>query len=305
VTEVDLVLPSEDPGLVVSSDDFLLEYHPETSTQIAVVVSVPHYGIGSPRQYTTDEFTTTLGHHLAYGFADDYAAELYGHLHLSGASVVATQLSRLFVDVNRPRDDFAVEDGLVYSKTGVVRTHSRRDMPIFAEPTDHAEAEFRLRQFYDPYYASLGYWLAQRIEQHGHCVLLDAHTANARRMGDHQVVLGTSRGRTASADLVDVVRSVFVDHGFDVEVNVPGYGGANIVRSFGAHERPATEALQIEINAGLLQTLDNDAFINSQIDGRRPPPDMSMLSRLRACIADVVSACGKYVANGRTRSPLA
>ncbi len=302
MVEAGLVLPGEDPGLVVSGDDFLLERHPVNVDELPVVVSVPHYGIGSPRKFAVEEFATRLGHHLAYGYADDYAAELYGHLHDIGATVIATQLSRLFVDVNRPRDDFSVEDGVVYSKTGVVRTHSRRDTPIFAEPPDHAEAEFRLRQFYDPYYSALNRCLQARADTFGHVVLLDAHTANARRMGNHQVILGTSRGRTASPELVDVIGATFIQHGFDVQLNVPGYGGANIVRSFGAHQRDRTEAVQIEINAGLLQTLDHDAFIKTQIDGIRPAPDMATLTRLRACMEELVVACDGYARSIANRS---
>ena len=293
-----VMLPTSDPGLIVSADDFLVEKLAPGEDALPVVVSVPHYGIGSPRRFEVDEFASRLGHHLAYGFADDYAAELYGDLHEAGASVLATQLSRLFVDVNRPRDDFRVEDGIVYSRTGVVRTHSRRDNPIFKEPPDHAEAEYRLRQFYDPYYARLQSLLDDHARTYGNAVLLDMHTANARRMGEHQIVLGTSRNRTASTEFVSVMCRIFSSHGFEVEVNVPGYGGANIVRQFGSHQQQHLQAVQVEVNAGLLQTVGHDEFIKTQIDGSRPLPDMRMLARLRACMAEIVVASGEVARAG-------
>jgi N-formylglutamate amidohydrolase len=285
----DLELPEHDPGLIVDPLNFLIERAPVERGP--VVVSVPHYGVGSPRVYHATEFASKLGHHLAFGFADDYAAEIYGELHHAGAVVVATKLSRLFVDVNRPRDDFEVRDGAVYSRTGVVRTHSRRDIPIFTQSPDAADAELRLSGFYDPYYEALDTHLQAAQARHGHAILLDMHTANAQRMGTHQVVLGTSRNRTASTVLVEQIAAVFERHDFTVELNVPGYGGANIVRHFGEYQRPGTQAVQVEINAGLLQTLENDDFIRTQINGRRPPPDLATLARLRRCALEVVRVC--------------
>lgn len=280
--------PVDDPELIVSPQDFLVER--PASVWAPVVVSVPHYGIGSPRAYQADEFATRLGHHLAFGFADDYAAELYGDLAEAGAHVVATRLSRLFVDVNRPRDDMELKDGRAYSRGGVIRTHSRRDTSIFTTPPTADEAERRLADFYDPFYAAVQAALDTRRESFGHALLLDMHTANARRMGEHQIVLGTSRNRTAANDTVEMLTKVFEAHGFTVDLNVPGYGGANVVRSFGAHAQHGFEAVQIEVNAGLLQPLENSEFIALQIDGHRPPPRAEVLAALQACLREVVTA---------------
>ena len=167
-----------DPGLLVAPDNFLVQRAP-AGTAGAVVVSVPHFGIGSPRPYTADEFATRLGHHLAFGFQDAYVPHLYGALHEHGARLVATQLSRLFVDVNRPRDDFERKGDHVHSRDGVIRTHSRRGTPIFTTPPTAHEAEERLEQFYDPYYAALENALGRAIGGYGHAVLLDLHTASA------------------------------------------------------------------------------------------------------------------------------
>lgn len=288
-------LAESDPQLVVTPDDFLIRHSADDAEPLAVVASVPHYGVGSPRVYDADEFETHLGLHLAFGFVDDYAPQLYGDLHRMGAQLVATRLSRLFVDVNRPRDDFKREGDHVHSRTGVIRTHSRRGTPIFTTPPTVHEAELRLEAFYDPYYAALEYALEACVAEYGRAVLLDLHTASAQRMGDHEVVLGTSRGRTAGDELVDRMRAIFESYGWRCDVDVPGYAGANIVRSFGAHEREDTEAVQIEISAGLLQTMAYDDFVRTQIGGRRPAPDAGALSRLRDCIAEVVRQSDAHV----------
>lgn len=283
-----------DPVLVVAPETFLIERHPSVMNARAVVVSVPHYGIGSPRRYTADEFSTHLGHHLAFGFQDAFAPHLYGALHEQGARLVATQLSRLFVDLNRPRDDFERNGDHVHSRSGVLRTHTRRGTPIFTTaPTAH-EAALWLQHFYDPYYAALEHALERCIGRHQHAVLLDVHTASGQRMGKHQIVLGTSRRRTAAPALVQALQELFSRHGFKCDVDVPGYVGGNIVRTFGAHVREATDAIQIEVSAGLLQTLPNDEFVRAQIDGSRPAPDATTLARLRACIAEMLVLSDAY-----------
>ena len=70
--------------------------------------------------------------------------------------MLATSISRIFVDLNRPRADFEQENGIVRSTRGVVRTHTIRDVPIFTRDLRSDELEERLVHFYDPYYACPG-----------------------------------------------------------------------------------------------------------------------------------------------------
>src|SRR5262249_17913982 len=121
---------------------------------------------------------------------------VYGDLHEHGATVLATPISRMFVDVNRRRDDFEERDGEVRSRRGVVRTHTMRDVPLFARPLAPADLERRLRAHYDPYYATLDRLLDELRAQHGFAILLDGHTGSPRRMQDHQVIIGTRHGST-------------------------------------------------------------------------------------------------------------
>ena len=129
---------------------FPIVRHPQRPTRVPILVSVPHYGTQplpriTPADYREPSFAT-----FAYGFADAFASDLYGALHEHGATVLATPLSRMFVDVNRRRDDVEQRAGEVWSKRGVVRTHTMREVPIFAQPLTPAELESRLIAFYDP-----------------------------------------------------------------------------------------------------------------------------------------------------------
>ena len=93
-----------------------------------------HYGTQPLPHVTRDDYSEPWFETFAYGFADTFVSDLYGDLHEHGATVLATPFSRMFVDVNRRRDDFEHHDGEVRSRRGVVRTHTMRDVPIFARP---------------------------------------------------------------------------------------------------------------------------------------------------------------------------
>ena len=118
-------------------------------------MSVPHYGTQPLPDVTRDDYSEPWFETFAYGFADTFVGDVYSDLHEHGATVLATPFSRMFVDVNRRRDDFEHHEGEVRSRRGVVRTHTMRDVAIFARPLGLPELEARLCALYDPYYATL------------------------------------------------------------------------------------------------------------------------------------------------------
>jgi N-formylglutamate amidohydrolase len=214
---------------------------------------------------------------------------VYGELHEHGASVLATPLSRMFVDVNRRRDDFEHHEGAVRSTRGVVRTHTMREVPIFARPLPPSALEERLRAFYDPYYAALERLLGETRAAHGYAILLDGHTGSPRRMKEHQVIIGTCHDTTCASALAAAAASVFARHGFDVHDNVSGYSGGNVVATFG-RPQAGVHALQLEINAALLMTTSADDFIARVRHGEIPERHAANIARIRACLRDVVAA---------------
>jgi len=253
-------------------------------------VSVPHYGTQPLPHIGRDDYSEPWFETFAYGFADTFAADLYADLYEHGATVLATPFSRMFVDVNRRRDDFEHADGAVRSRRGVVRTHTTRDVPIFRRPLGLADLEARLRTLYDPYYATLEHLLAERREAYGAVVLLDGHTGSPRRMNDHQVIIGTRHQATCARELAATVTETFRRHGFEVHENVSGYTGGNIVATYGDPERRRIHALQLEINASLLMTTDRDEFIAHVSRGGIPEKAEANIARIRACLRDVVTA---------------
>ncbi len=261
-----------------------------------MLVSVPHYGTQPLPHITRDDYGEPSFETFAYGFADTFVGELYGDLHEHGATVLATPFSRMFVDVNRRRDDFEHHDGLVRSRRGVVRTHTMRDVPIFARPLALADLEQRLQALYDPYYSALEHLLAQLRDAYGCAILLDGHTGSPRRMKHHEVIIGTRHDSTCAPPLAAAVAAVFTRHGFQVHQNVSGYTGGNIVATFGQPRARRVHAIQLEINASLLMATSREEFIALVTRGGIPEKAEENIARVRQCLWEVLAALPSVLA---------
>jgi N-formylglutamate amidohydrolase len=269
--------------------------HPAPGARTPVLVSVPHSGTQPLPHITPDDYSEPWFQTFAYGFADTFAGDLYADLHEHGATVLATPFSRMFVDVNRRRDDFEHRDGEVRSRRGVVRTHTVRDVPIFARPLAPADVEARLRALYDPYYSALERLLAELRQAYGYAMLLDGHTGSPRGMRDHQVIIGTRHDGTCAPQLTASVAAIFTRHGFEVHENVSGYSGGNIVTTYG-RPRTRVHALQLEINASLLMTTSREVFIAQVTRGEIPEKAVANIARIRECLREVLATVPSVLA---------
>src|SRR5262249_34060177 len=132
--------------------------------------------------------------------------------------------------------------------------------------------------------------LSQLRERHGHAILLDGHTGSPRRMGGHQVIIGTRHDSTCDRALAATVAGIFMRHGFEVHENVSGYAGGNIVATFGQPPTRRVHAIQLEINASLLMTTTRDEFIALVSRGGIPEKAEENIVRVRRCLAEVLAA---------------
>jgi len=275
---------------------FPIVRHPAPETRTPVLVSVPHYGTQPLPHITRDDYCEPWFETFPYGFADTFVGDLYSDLHEHGATVLATPVSRIFVDVNRRRDDFEHRDGEVRSRRGVVRTHTTRDAPIFTRPLGLAALEARLQTHYDPYYSALEHLLTQLRHAYGYAMLLDGHTGSPRRMKDHQVIIGTRHEATCARELAATVAAIFTRHGFEVHENVSGYAGGNIVATFGHPRTRRVHALQLEVNASLLMTTTREEFIAHVSRGGIPEKAEENIARVRRCLREVLAALPSVLA---------
>jgi N-formylglutamate deformylase len=274
----------------MNADPLILKRPRRGLDPLPILVSIPHYGTEALPQIVDEDYSEPWFRTFAYGFADTFAGDLYSDLYQHGVTVLATPISRIFVDLNRRRADFQQENGIVRSTRGVVRTHTIRDVPIFTHDLSSDELEERLVQFYDPYYATIDQVLQQIRATHGYALLLDAHTGSPRRMLDYQVIIGTRHGITSHNAIGDSIDAIFTKHGFKVHHNISGYAGGNIVRTYGQPETENVHAIQLEINAALLMTTSRQEFIAQISRGEVPSKNHENITRLRLCLQEVITA---------------
>lgn len=279
----------------VAVESFPIVRQPSHERRLPVLVSIPHYGTQRIAGVCDVDFADAAYRQFPRSYSDAFAREIYGDLNQVGATVLATPYSRLFVDVNRKRLDYQVVGGNVHSRRGVVRTHIVDDRPLFNTPLSTHIVEERLLQYYDPYHHALDRLVAEMLAERRTGVVLDAHTGSEKGMGEHQIIIGTRGGITARELLRDTVGDVFVRHGFEVHHDVAGYSGAHIVRRWGRDKEPSLDAIQIEINSGMLMTVPRREYF-ARIDRGEPSAvNLDVLDRLRECMSDVVLRAGAAV----------
>src|SRR5262249_52477491 len=99
-------------------EPFPIVRRPAPGARSPVLVSVPPFGPRPLPHVTREDYGEPRFETFAYGFADTFAGDVYGALNEHGATVLATPISRMFVDVNRRRDDFEERDGEVRPRRG-------------------------------------------------------------------------------------------------------------------------------------------------------------------------------------------
>jgi N-formylglutamate deformylase len=210
-------------------------------------ISVPHAGTYIPSELRADmtpvaqTVPDTDWHvHLLYEFALQ-----------AGAGMIVATHSRYVVDLNRPPDGAALYPGM--ENTGLCPVHSFEGAELYSpvRSLDDNRLAARRDAFWLPYHNQLAQELDTIERQHGHAVLLDAHSIlkHVPRLfegGLPDLNLGTANGNSCAPALEAQARDVLAAaHGFSSVLN-GRFKGGYITRRFG---RPAdrVHALQLEI----------------------------------------------------------
>ncbi|MDQ8163503.1 MAG: N-formylglutamate amidohydrolase [Gemmatimonadota bacterium] len=177
---------------------------------------------------------------------DRFTDALYGD-GFPSAQIVAADVSRLVVDVERFADD-AHEPCAVHGMGAVyVRTSSGAPLRAISE-TRRAQL---MNEYYWPHHQRLDAMAARALEQFGRCVIIDAHSFPVVPMptqvdvGDPpEIGIGTDAMHT-SAELAEVVHTFFTDRGFRVGVNRP-FAGALVPNAYYGLDR-RVQSVMIEV----------------------------------------------------------
>lgn len=254
-----------------------------------MLVEVPHAGIALPPEARA---LLTVGADAIRRDADAWVDALYRGAPARGATLLAAELSRYVVDLNRDEgdvDEWAVAGaraegaehprGVVWRETGDGRAALRR-------PLTREEFEARLERYHRPYHRALAAELARLRGEHRDVVLVAAHsmpstgkTARGDVVRRADVVPGTRGKTTAARAVIDAVEQHFRAAGLSVRHDDPYRGGATTARWGRPHE--GFHAVQIELNRALY--MDED-------DGDPRPERFDWLADVCAGLVDRLTA---------------
>ncbi len=222
------------------------EFHQGSSP---LLISVPHAGTGLFAGL--NERLSSEARELPD--TDWFVDRLYDFARAQGASMLIAKAARLVVDQNRPGDDQPLYD-LRQTKlmTGVLPMQCFSGAAVYrpGQEPDAGELAERLQLYWQPYHQQLQDGLQSLRQQHGHAVLLDAHSIRAEvpLLFDGvlpDLNLGSNGGVSAAPDLLAQATTCLRNSGYSVVVD-GRFKGGYITRHYGRPDRNI-HALQLEI----------------------------------------------------------
>jgi len=230
---------------------------------VPLVFSSPHSG----RRYSADFIACArLDEHTLRRSEDSYVDELFGAAPALGAPLIAATFPRAFCDVNREAwelDPGMFEDALphwvnttsarVGAGLGTIARVVANGEAIYGIRLRFAEAERRVRHYWQPYHDALSGLIADTRAKFGVCVLVDCHSmpsgATAGRRPPPDFVIGDAHGAACTPQLARTAEAFLRGRNFAVTRNDP-YAGGYVTRHYG-RPREAVHALQIEVARAL------------------------------------------------------
>lgn len=233
------------------------------SPQIPLVIDSPHSG----RIFPTEGRCAAGPEALLSGW-DAYVDRLWAAAPEVGATLVAAQFSRMFLDLNRDEQDIdpsmleaplAGINPSAYAMRGMglIRRLALPGVPMYDRQLSVAEVRARIEGYYRPYHAALARALDTSYAHFGGVWHINGHSmksiGNAMNIDNGQerpdLVVSDLDGVSADPAFTRWVADCWRELGYRVNINEPYKGGA-IVRRYGL---PGLNrhSIQIEINRAL------------------------------------------------------
>ncbi|MCB1784175.1 MAG: N-formylglutamate amidohydrolase [Alphaproteobacteria bacterium] len=270
----------------------------------------PHSGRDYP-----DDFNFACKFEDLEKIEDRYVDDLFSNAPDHGATLLAANFPRSYIDANRAADDIDENllgapwpdtlHGPIYptprsdSGIGLISRLIRPGTPIYDRPLQPEEIMNRIRTCYEPYHDTLRTLIDQAFYSFGQVWHINCHSMpvasafpkrNIRIIGGQSIpsdfVLGDRDGTTCSPDFTRALTDHLRREGFRVTVNDP-FRGVELIRRSGLPTR-GRHSLQIEINRSL--------YMNEETGAKR-----SDYGSFKAQIDKMIRFCTAYAQDHLTR----
>lgn len=218
------------------------------SSQLPIVLSVPHCGIAIPPDIKSAYVTEKID------FIDDtdwYVDRLYDFACDMGITMIKAKYSRWLIDLNRNAHDKPLyDDGRVI--TALTPVSDFNGQPIYTHSgPDASEIQRRIATYYQPYYDKIEALLEERRARFDHVLFFDAHSIRQyvpgiRKQSFPDLILGDVDRTSAADSLIEAAEKVLSNSPYSFQHNDPFKGG-NLTRHFGIPQN-GIHALQLEMS---------------------------------------------------------
>jgi len=211
-----------------------------------LVISIPHAGLVIPEQvkvHMTQEAARLVD-------TDWFVDKLYEFAKDLDVTIIAAELSRYVIDLNRDPDGVSLYPGQFTTGLCPLETFDKHALYKSDYLLDEQEVAHRRQQYWQPYHDEIIQQTSRVRALHGHCVLLDGHSiaSEVPTLFDGQLPdlnFGTFNGASADEDLADALNKLDM-MGYSSIFN-GRFKGGYITRHYGKPEQ-SIHAIQLEIS---------------------------------------------------------
>ncbi len=255
------------------SDSF--EFHAGES---ALLISIPHDGRTLPPDIA--ERMTERARELPD--TDWHVIRLYEFSKSLGVSIIAANMSRYVVDLNRSPADEALYDSRFVTGLCPEQSFDGEDIYLPGHSVDDDEKEDRIAKYWRPYHDKIDSTLSDIKRRFGYALLWDAHSipSNVPLLFDgelSQLNFGTNDGRSCAGELVEAVTAATAKCERYSSVLDGRFKGGYITRHYGDPAN-GVHAIQLELAQRSYMNEDSLQF------------DEEPASRLRELLSRVLQA---------------
>ncbi len=246
-----------------------------TSNPVPLVLDSPHSGTDYP-----DDFGYACDYQVLRRGEDTYIHELYASAPDHGATLMAANFPRSYIDVNRGLNE--IDTSLIEGNwtgevsdsekaaagIGLIWRINQENVDIYNRKLSVDEVNHRINTYWQPYHDSLKGLINDVRQSHGKVVHINCHSmpkvSNESSKEGPGVIrpefcLGDRHGTTCDPALVALTKSTLEELGYAVSVNEP-YAGVELVRAY-SDPSDGRHSLQVEIRRDLY--MDEKTFEKS------------------------------------------
>ncbi|WP_151719726.1 N-formylglutamate amidohydrolase [Gemmobacter serpentinus] len=276
----------------------VLEIRAPRVAAVPMVFDSPHSGLTIPA-----DFHPAVSAERILVAADTHVDALFAAAPDVGAPLLAALFPRSFLDVNRSLLDMDISmvegdwphpvgrSPTAARGMGLMWRYAWGNEPMHSRKLSVAEAEDRIRRYWQPYHATLAQLMHATYGRFGkvyhincHSMTAEGHAISSDGAGTQRadICLGDLNGTAASPEFVALIRDTLRGEGLEVALNKP-FRGAELTQAWSspAHGR---HSVQFEINRRL--------YMNETTRARTAGFDalQATLTRLCAVLADYAMA---------------